>query len=337
MNSSQDASMCFLPCVSSSQPFACSLPPLVRSSPTSPPKSGNRPAVILDFDDTLFFSSSMSEKYERITYDELASAKVYFKDILPRYSEALIKLLTKIEALGDICIVTNATDEWVHRCVSVLFPETVYLFKKIPIFSARNFFEMFCGQEIFRKLYPNPAIIPTTAHWKEVVFYHLRSIATPALQTVVSIGDSTDEWNASGRVFDNGRIRIKFINNPSPEDLIEQFGRLEREIEHLLTLPGNTDVIFREVVVPPPKASRSRTPSPSRDEPEPPAAPRKVRPNGLYMHRVPQHSSEAVSLDVLPNPSHPRKRSLTPEPRTPSHTPPDAPKKPKPSGESLSD
>lgn len=180
-----------------------------------------RPLIILDWDDTLLPTTFLTgldvlgtdcpdpQTLERIEPDLDALA-------------ALVCLtLAQLKAIGDVVIVTNASEGWVEQTGELFTPAVLEVLEECKILSARSSFEP-QGYE---------------AHeWKQKCF--LEQIEAHCLRggdrTVLSIGDAAYERDA---VFQAAPVHgcvaqsIKLLRAPTLEELVVQHELLHVQLE----------------------------------------------------------------------------------------------------------
>eukprot|EP00696_Hemimastix_kukwesjijk_P000386 gnl/Hemi2/10563_TR3652_c0_g2_i1.p1 gnl/Hemi2/10563_TR3652_c0_g2~~gnl/Hemi2/10563_TR3652_c0_g2_i1.p1 ORF type:complete len:375 (+),score=113.03 gnl/Hemi2/10563_TR3652_c0_g2_i1:187-1311(+) len=117
--------------------------------------------VILDWDDTLFASSWVSDN-AAICGDITSTTDPFSPDskeaaLFHDLEDCILDLLTRAMDAGSVCIVTNAETGWVQLSAQRYLPRIVPLLECVPIISARSTYEPF---------FPN---CPTV--WKVQAFY----------------------------------------------------------------------------------------------------------------------------------------------------------------------
>ncbi len=178
--------------------------------------------VIFDWDDTLFPTTFYNKK----RFNDISLTRLSYK--------MLHTLKLSIIYYGcNVYIITNAARVWVEYSVKKMikycnknnithkFNEVLKILDddNIKIFSARDEF----GSKT-----------DDTVMWKYCMFRKILSTRSN-VNTIISIGDSYDEYEASGHVKSTVRnikyiVRIKLRNKPELDTFIDQYDIMAREL-----------------------------------------------------------------------------------------------------------
>lgn len=188
--------------------------------------------VILDWDNTLFPTTWISEKSANLNDD--AHRKIYTVQ-LKTLDIVLCELLKKIRENAKIIIVTNAMPIWIKISSSVL-PKTHEILKNIRIVSARKEY-----QDKSNDIWD----------WKKLAFIresHLE-LSDCSFKNILSIGDAHYEYKALTELFhihpDPKVLKtIKLMDEPDLNHLIDQLKVLNKGIEEIIHHPDHLDLKF---------------------------------------------------------------------------------------------
>jgi len=138
--------------------------------------------------------------------------------------------------VGKVVIVTNAEQGWVENSCTVFMPSLVSLLQTVDIVSARSTHE---------KYTKNPAEWKRLAFVYEVALFYGAGCAGQQ-RNIVSMGDSLHEQSALMSVTKGvpgccGKS-IKFLENPTIEQLIEQHECLNETFLDVVEYNGDLDV-----------------------------------------------------------------------------------------------
>jgi len=210
-------------------------------SSASPPPS-RRNLIIWDWDDTIFPTFSFRTHQDR--KDKLFMTKLR---TLVSLTEEVFECMIAEYGAENIVIVTNASANWIQKCLEVELIEAIYA----------SFRSMLSKHRIDTISASTPSITkqhPDDPHkWKEVVFSRLfdqhfgprpdgddhgvdlgvdhgvggGDKSSDEVQCITSIGDSLCEFKASDRASQwmEHRVlnRLRLRPNPSIDEMIEQF------------------------------------------------------------------------------------------------------------------
>lgn len=179
--------------------------------------------IIFDWDDTLF-PTTWVVKNGILAKNKSNLFSAYFQ-----YLDTVVyNLISKIKKSCKIVIVTNASEKWVHKCITIM-PKTKDILNNINIYSSR---------EMFQKKYPTENYM-----WKKLFFKHVidkiysnRNYS----KNIISVGDAEYEYFALiGLYLDSknniDRIKtVKLTRFPTKEDLIKEIKLLEQFMPSLI-------------------------------------------------------------------------------------------------------
>jgi len=193
--------------------------------------------IILDWDDTIFPTSWIARNNINLNDNVLMKNK-YF-DMFSILDSILCKLFTKFLIFGKVLIVTNASAKWVNISAQHLPNLLKIINKSITIISARD---------LFQNEYPDKIYL-----WKKLTFNKLIiSISQYKLQNILSIGDAEYEFNATIDLYNeyarlNQRLlkTIRFMKNPSFDDLIDELNVLYLCSENIIKNINHVDLMFK--------------------------------------------------------------------------------------------
>jgi hypothetical protein len=221
------------------------------------------PAIVFDWDDTLFHTTFLNHTVEGRMYslnpNAYRGSHPELDAELRELEEVVKSILTLAINTGNVAIVTNAQAGWVEYCVSRYFPNLAPVIARVQVISARTIFEgRFAKPE----------------EWKLAAFRHLLGVSEDESVQVphegealrfLSIGDSNSErqaaWSATGSqppaqgeilaasgikaTLANSRFStrcIKLRHHPTIKQLTEQIGMVESCLVAVLAHPGELDL-----------------------------------------------------------------------------------------------
>lgn len=190
-----------------------------------------RTLILLDWDDTLFPTSWVSEKKIDLTNEEIQNKYLIF---FSQLDLILYKLLKRLTSCGTVIIVTNAMKQWVRLSSAMLPSVNKLLEKNIKIISAREQFQ-----------HEFPTEIPK---WKKLIFKRLIRELCPDSHNIISAGDASHEFLALINLHDNSKDQylktIRFIPNPPYDILIDQLEVLFTNAENIVNKKRHLDLKF---------------------------------------------------------------------------------------------
>lgn len=190
----------------------------------------NNSIVILDWDNTLFPSTWVTQNY--INLNDVETRYKYL-DFFSELDDLIFELLKKISSKSKVIIVTNALPIWIKISSSVL-PKTQNLLKNISIISARKNFQK---------------VSSDATEWKTLAFHEEveKELSINTKQNIISIGDASYEYKALISLYNKNRIlkSMKFLENPSHEILKEQLEVLNDNIDSMIDYSKHLDLVFK--------------------------------------------------------------------------------------------
>jgi hypothetical protein len=180
---------------------------------------------ILDWDDTLFPTFLVSRRF----LNDKNGAEEKKLNILDK---KVVNLLTKIMSsnlVSYLFIVTNSKKGWVEKSSYTFLPLTYQFIKNHN--KPDNKFCLVSARSLFEPSFPKEPVV-----WKILTFDKvLDSLAPSAADSIISVGDGNAERTALFEM-DNGILKksIKFIENPTIEDLIHQIDFISSKLDKLL-------------------------------------------------------------------------------------------------------
>jgi len=199
----------------------------------SPARVPRRNLIVWDWDDTIFPTFSFRTHQDR--KDKLFMTKLR---TLVSFTEEVFESMIAEYGAENVVIVTNASSNWIQKCLSVELIEAIYgRFRKL--LSKHRIQTISASTPSITKQYPDDP-----HKWKEIVFStlfddHFRPTSSvndghktgtfrgDEVRCITSIGDSLCEFNASDRSskWMTHRVlnRLRLRPNPSIDEMIEQF------------------------------------------------------------------------------------------------------------------
>jgi hypothetical protein len=193
--------------------------------------------IILDWDDTLFPTSWISDNSINITDSKFKQHHIqYFMNL----DYMLYELFTHIYSIGniDIVIVTNAQEKWIWASLQVL-PETEKFVKRyIQVISARD---------LYKKK------VQSIDDWKKLTFRDIiknNSYKYNSFNNIISIGDAKYEYNAlidlSNKNEKNRFLKtIRIIPASNYNLLLDQLTVLKNSINKICNINTHMDLLFK--------------------------------------------------------------------------------------------
>lgn len=192
--------------------------------------------LIYDWDDTLF-PTTWIRKHALLEAREagtmLSSEQTA---LLASLADRASLTLQKAIQIGKVVIVTNAEQGWVETSSRLFMPSLIALLNAVDVVSARSTYEQ-------RTHHPS--------EWKRLAFEHevelfYGSSRVGEQRNIVSFGDSMHELNALMAVTKGipnccGKS-IKFLDAPSPKQLMEQHELLAESFLDIVEHNGDLDV-----------------------------------------------------------------------------------------------
>jgi hypothetical protein len=223
-------------------------------------KKKERIVITLDWDDTILPTKWLTIN-NMITISSDVQIVTFSKTVdqckkLDELAKKIIIMVNKIMEKGICIIITNATIQWVCTSCKYFLPNICAVLNKIRIVSARD---------MFQPSFPNDIM-----KWKEFAFHdELFAIydIDPDIDiyNVISLGDSLYERSAVQKVgefietgivltdmllIDKNRPKIiiksiKFVENPTIEQISFQINCLTSEMNAIVNWKNNLDLMLK--------------------------------------------------------------------------------------------
>lgn len=193
--------------------------------------------IILDWDDTLFPTSWIVNNNIDLTDKNMQYKYLVF---FSKLDLILYELLDKLTNNGQVAIITNAIHKWIDISSNILPYSQKIIKKKIIVISARDYYQ---------KIYPDKMNM-----WKKLMFEKIANnyFTNNKYQHIISAGDAEYEYHALINLYNidsakNNRLlkTIKFIKEPSFEDLIDELSLLTSVTDNILSVNKHMDLKFK--------------------------------------------------------------------------------------------
>lgn len=211
------------------------------------PKNLNEETLIIfDWDDTLFASTYLTSKagscenvVNYITNCSLHQDKEEIRNVMNEFKQIskLVKIILETSLLhGKVCIVTNATLNWVYLSSQIYMPDILPILNKIDIISAKDIYRTITNCQITWKYL---TILDITSKFYKNGMDGL---------CIVSFGDSQAEREAVknvGKILQNCRVKsVKLLDLPCIKKLEKQLELLKDNFIDIISKDGNMDLMF---------------------------------------------------------------------------------------------
>jgi len=193
--------------------------------------------IILDWDDTLFPTSWIVKNNINIDNKQMQNKYIiyFFKlDFL------VSQLLLNLSKYGQAVIITNASTKWILLSSTILPTTQKVLKNNVLIISARD---------AYQHKYPGDMSIWKKKAFEDVVNNYYEN---HKLQNIVSGGDAeyeflalTDLYNENSVVKNRLLKTIRFMKDPSFDDLIDQLEVFNDCAQKVLLNRGHLDLEFK--------------------------------------------------------------------------------------------
>ena len=214
---------------------------------------------IIDWDDTLFPSTWVSENSINLTNEESVNEyKLYFIEL----DKAISSLLENFNNMGHIYIVTNANINWIKICLNVLqYTKSTIIKLKIRIVSARDMYSGVTSSPTEWKINTFRDILKNIIFKMEATSSRVQpNTKIPRLSNtfinVISLGDAQYEYMALINLdnyfkSDDKNINyllksIKFLTKPSFNYIIDQLQVIRKNSSQIVNKIGYIDLKFRD-------------------------------------------------------------------------------------------
>lgn len=187
--------------------------------------------IILDWDDTIFSTSHFNNQgyFEKNELEE--KCKMY----LSLLEKKAISFINLAKTCGKVCIVTNSISGWVNTVCTRFFPNLLNHLEDIDIVSARTLYENKCPPIKWKIFAMNDCI----KKW---------FVSPEVVTDFVSFGDAFSDRYAAMEVvkkLPSSTVKsVKFVENPTIEQLYKQLHLIENIFPHIITHKDNIDLIM---------------------------------------------------------------------------------------------
>lgn len=183
--------------------------------------------ILFDWDNTLFSTSAVTQESHTLQEMEALSSCV----------EAVLRVSRR---LGHTAVVTNSLEGWVAMSSSQYLPRSWNLLHGTEVVSARSQYEHMAPGN--------------TAAWKHIAFRKILEANAWRSRSginLIVIGDSMDEMAAASSVSKMSQTpvtlkTVKFKDNPSVNDVIQQLSELAGALESLVEVEGDASLYMCE-------------------------------------------------------------------------------------------
>ncbi|OII71895.1 serine subtilase [Cryptosporidium ubiquitum] len=233
-----------------------------------PPK--HQTAIIFDWDDTLLCTTFLNEQVPKkqqmnissnsqgslnasaqglLEKDIMVSQKESFnnsqflllpeniQNIMNQIQRCVKELLLKAMDMGNVFLITNASEGWVDYSAKMYMPEVVDVLSRLTIISARSKYE---------HKYPG-----AYHKWKFNAFLEIqKKLDSETITNLISIGDSIIEMEAVhilGREFSESLVKtIKMKESPTPDELFKQLSLINAKFENICLNARNLKIVLEK-------------------------------------------------------------------------------------------
>lgn len=202
------------------------------------PQAAEPVLFIFDWDDTLMPTHWLTKQglmHEEAVFTEAQRSQ------LQALADRVAQTLEAAAQQGKVVIITNAAEGWVQQSCLHFLPDVMPILQKLRIVSARSTFE--------------PLGIRSATEWKVRSFEREVELAfsdTRWRPHVVSVGDSQHEHEAllqaTRGLQDCYSKSLKFMEQPSIDQLLEEHALVAGTLEEVLQFDGDLDVDVGDAV-----------------------------------------------------------------------------------------
>lgn len=160
-----------------------------------------------------------------------------FQNIMNQIQKCVIELLLKAMDMGNVFLITNASEGWVDYSAKMYMPEVVGVLSRLTIISARSKYE---------HKYPG-----AYHKWKFNAFLEIqKKLDSETITNLISIGDSIIEMEAVhilGREFSESLVKtIKMKESPTPDELFKQLSLINTKFENICLNARNLKIVLEK-------------------------------------------------------------------------------------------
>lgn len=200
---------------------------------------------LIDWDDTMFPTDFCNKNSINLKNpSDIDNYKLFFIEL----DKSILSVLEKLNSLGTIYIITNASLLWIKNCLEILPKTKKYIMNNnIRIISARD---------IYSSLNDSPL------QWKILTFQNVIDIImknnnNKNILNIHSLGDATYEYYSLLNLDDylnkkhknnNYLLKsVKFIDKPTFEQIIDQLNVLLKNIDNITKQFNYVDIKFDSI------------------------------------------------------------------------------------------
>lgn len=159
------------------------------------------------------------------------------KHTMEQIQECVVELLLKAMDLGNVFLITNASEGWVDFSARAYMPKVVDVLSRLTIISARSMYE---------HKYPG-----AYHKWKFNAFLEIhKKLDSETITNLISIGDSIIEMEAVhilGREFSESLVKtIKMKESPTPDELYKQLSLINTKFENICLNARNLKIVLEK-------------------------------------------------------------------------------------------
>lgn len=157
-------------------------------------------------------------------------------DQLEELEEAIIKVLSRACAVGNVIVITNAEKGWVEMSAKRFVPNVLPVLEKVTVVSARSTYE---------SMFPSSPL-----DWKVEAFSAaIRDFSSSnPMHSVISFGDSIHERDAVHKAcsaYPNTWTKsVKFVEKPSIEQLRREIELVCSCFDYITTYQNHLDLML---------------------------------------------------------------------------------------------
>ncbi|KAH8581740.1 uncharacterized protein ELE39_001870 [Cryptosporidium sp. chipmunk genotype I] len=157
--------------------------------------------------------------------------------IMNQIQKCVVELLVKAMDMGNVFLITNASEGWVDYSAKMYMPEVVEVLSRLTIISARSKYE---------HKYPG-----AYHKWKFNAFLEIqKKLDSETITNLISIGDSIIEMEAVhilGREFSESLVKtIKMKESPTPDELYKQLSLINAKFENICLNARNLKIVLEK-------------------------------------------------------------------------------------------
>jgi len=194
--------------------------------------------LIFDWDDTVCPSSWIQEQW--LSLEDSAVVSEEQQLALQKFADCALEMLAVAKLYGRVVLVTNAEHGWIEMSCQKFMPSLFPALEDVRILSARSTYE---GEGV-----DSPFQWKLFAFESEICDFN-DCFAAAQQKNIISFGDSAHEREALIRVTErlpNCLMKsVKFVENPSLEQLSMEHSLLTGVLDHIVHYERNLDLCIR--------------------------------------------------------------------------------------------